>query len=246
MDNTELIKNILSVITALIPLLIVLISLTRNNFWQSSQIFDYPALRLYSMHREVATFKASDYIRYNLNIILILIIYYIFIFALIFIFSIPLAFLYINLLILIVIIAISILNTSIKILSKRQAKYYAFVPCSIRIVSLNYQYLFNRCHEALINLGYKVFELNEIEGKIEFLKSSPLLIGAVEVKVNIIKLESLTNMYEINLEFEENKTSLLERTKIANSFINKLISKPKNGDDKASSEAEVATSGEAS
>ena len=242
--NADLIKSILSLVAASIPLLVALVASIRNLIKQNSSIIDSPSLKIYQIKREPFNRhfwkKYSDIFSQYIFIVTLMIIYQIVIFQLIqpsYLQShaILLMFYYI----LAYIMGFFILIGVIKAFSPRISNYYYF-KSAILVIEADYHYLFNKSHEVLRSMNFKVLDVDENAGTVLALIVPFYLIRARQIKICIEKHEGMQSRYNVRLEFLT-KVNAFESSKVTNQFINQLISKPKNQDQKADSKIDTST-----
>jgi hypothetical protein len=101
------------------------------------------------------------------------------------------------------------------------------------IIEADFQYLFDKCINALKSMNLKIseVELGGSEGKVKALRISQIKIFApiITTTVTVQKIENSESSFTVQLSFfREFKTPYInafERSKITNSFIDRLISK---------------------
>ncbi len=102
------------------------------------------------------------------------------------------------------------------------------------IIEADFQYLFDKCVDALKSMNLKIseVELGDSEGKVKALRISQIKIFSpiITTTVTVQKIENSESSFTVQLtffrEFKTPYTNALESSKIINSFIDRLISKP--------------------
>jgi len=241
--NADLIKSILSVAAASIPLIIVIITLWKSRTHKTSELNDSPSLKMLKIKRYPVAEKYWKQYRFwkiapssAFSIITIVaysalivsnvgqsIIFYIII-------AISFSFL--------VIIFSSFISKSLAYhyfyatKNSHHGRFFLFKNVDIEIEA-DYYYLFNKCHEALKSLNFQVVEIDTNAGYLEAsISNVSRTKDAGLIKVKITHQNNSRNIYMINLDvqFFESMPAvdkLSKYSKLANRFTNQLISKPK-------------------
>lgn len=237
MDN-ELFKNIFSAIPSLITLVITLIAILRRQFDRTDLVLDSPSLKIFTIIREPLNqenwkkLKESDTEKYTIIFSVISIVYILFA-----IYS------YFNRIYILTIADLILIFITFLIsryllrfyfpafIFKRpdiSARYFAFQKIVI-VIDANYHYLFNKCHQSLININCKVTKVSEGEYILEASLINFLSLGNSRmIRVTFEKLANYEDVYMLNFKFEfEEEIGIAERSRITNRFIDQLISKSK-------------------
>ncbi len=114
-------------------------------------------------------------------------------------------------------------------------RYSLFKDAEI-IVTSDYEYLFQKCHEALKRMNFSIAELDKNKAFIEIYHQGLLWRSAGHTTIHITSIENTPNTYVIKVKFTtlpKNKENFSRNSLITNRFINELITRPKDGDDKS-------------
>jgi len=255
--DADLIKSILSVIAAFIPLIIATIALIRGRAVSTTIPNDSPSLKILKIKREPVEQKAWKQFKFGQSVIN-------------FLWAIPGYILYVSLFfyiisgqiknVIIVVIINCIFGTAYVLVSHLisrmlshdyissitdayNGRYFLFKGISVEIEA-DYYYLFNKCHEALKSLSYPVVEIDADSGVLEasfaqyhFHYSNDA--GLIKVKIN--QKNEKRNTYIVSIDIEMYGTrhvidTLASFSNLANRFVNQLISRPKNTAQEVSSQ----------
>ena len=108
-------------------------------------------------------------------------------------------------------------------------KSYALYKDVDILIDAEHHYLFNKCHESLKGLKFKILEVDEQSGNLVAFYVT--FLGFVKpITVNVLKIENSETLHKIILQLEGD--DFAERSRVINRFINRLISKPINADHK--------------
>lgn len=236
--NLDLIKSILTVIGASIPLIISIVSLFRSQMEKVKGTLD-SSLKIVSIKRyplekipwnlrinwKNLLFKLIPSLIYlalyqfvvipytsTVNPTLIHVIYF---FSIVFLFGI-----YLN-------------PLSIFLFQNTYYIRYLYFKYADIFIDSDYHYLFNKCYKVCTDLRFDIVEVSETLGYIEANRRRNLAVqtGDLRIKVKVKKLERSVSSYEINLDFLTN-ISISKRSGFTNSFINQLLNNPKDAQDK--------------
>src|SRR6266567_8242377 len=114
-------------------------------------------------------------------------------------------------------------------------RYSLFKDAEI-IVTSDYEYLFKKCHEVLKRMNFSIAELDKNKAFIEIYHQGLLWRTAGHTTIHITSVENTPNTYVIKVKFTtlpKNKENFSRNSLITNRFINELITRPKDGDDKS-------------
>ena len=114
-------------------------------------------------------------------------------------------------------------------------RYSLFKDAEI-IVTSDYEYLFKKCHEALKRMNFSIAELDKNKAFIEIYHQGLLWRSAGHTTIHITSIENTPNTYVIKVQFTtfpKHKENFSRNSLITNRFINELITRPKDGDDKS-------------
>ena len=114
-------------------------------------------------------------------------------------------------------------------------RYSLFKDAEI-IVTSDYEYLFKKCHEALKRMNFSIAELDKNKAFIEIYHQGLLWRSAGHTTIHITSVENTPNTYVIKVQFTtfpKHKENFSRNSLITNRFINELITRPKDGDDKS-------------
>ncbi len=114
-------------------------------------------------------------------------------------------------------------------------RYSLFKDAEI-IVTSEYEYLFKKCHEVLKRMNFSIAELDKNKSFIEIYHQGLLWRSAGHTTIHITSVENTPNTYVIKVKFTtlpKNKENFSRNSLITNRFINELITRPKDGDDKS-------------
>ena len=114
-------------------------------------------------------------------------------------------------------------------------RYSLFKDAEI-IVTSDYEYLFKKCHEALKRMNFSIAELDKNKAFVEIYHQGLLWRSAGHTTIQITSVENTPNTYVIKVKFTtlpKNKENFSRNSLITNRFINELITRPKDGDDKS-------------
>ena len=247
--NADLIKNLIELVTALLPPVIFAVSFFGNRLEIATEPINSPSLKVLSILR--VGFDDEDWRKIKrdsaIKFAFYTIIYLLIVSSLVILFiktrNSILEIVTITLYLLLCIYFLNYGVTSILLLKlhdpKTTARYFVFKTANL-VVEADYHYLFNKCHETLRNMHFQVIEVNEGE---RFLEACLMRTWHRRLKPIKIRLEPMIenseNLYNVSLEFLVS-VGLLERSKVTNSFIDKLISEPKKTKDKAQSQTGTA------
>lgn len=130
-------------------------------------------------------------------------------------------------------------NLFVRLLNASSKHYYFFEDASL-VVEVDYAYLFKKCLETLINMEYKVAEVNEDDKcleafQIRFLQP-PFGFSINKVTVTIAQEpssnQSVTGKYTVFVKCYRFNSNKILSSYIINQFINGFLGKPKGGDEK--------------
>ena len=243
--DAGLITGILSVVAAAIPLLIYLFALFRGRNEQTTEPLDSRSLKVLTLVRH-PTDKANwrraikKFLIRNAIYILLLPLFYYIIYKVIATAVPEQSDIYIP-----IITTIGALFFLTIIYSLANSVFYKFenLPVNARynwfekaeiIIQAEYDYLFNKCHETLRNMHFKVIEVDERGGTIQatYLPKFLFIIPIVSwhngwlITVQLKEVENSENSYSVELEIKS-KSSGFFKSKTINRFMNLLISRPK-------------------
>lgn len=205
--NSELLKSIIGLVAAIIPLIILIITLFRAQIDKTTEPIDSPSLKVVSIKRQSVREnvwiqqkrKSNFWLWYS--------------YALLFLYLLfsprndPLnpnriitaPIIYIALLCLITAIFLNTFTYRGKLQGPDNVRYFLFKKIDIKIVA-NFHYLFNKCHESLKSLGFKILELDEDEDE-GILEACyiPFFGSAKLVNVYIERVDNAESTYMINV-----------------------------------------------
>jgi len=250
--DADLIKSMLSVVAATIPLIITIIALLTNRIERPGVTIDNPSLKIFSIIRSPLEKEVLEEIRiyyrkkFNLIFIILILIYFSVGFFTAFISSsifIKFSILVVDFLLF---TTLFIIITSSKFYSFGKKSFFRTEICKffffekvIIILEADFHYLFNKSHETLRSMKFEILNVDEGNGSLDAFRifiRSPLITRHSTRRVQLIQLRidnvgNSGNDYKIILEFL-NPIGIPERSSITNQFINRLISKSKNIDKK--------------
>jgi hypothetical protein len=234
--NTDLIKSIIGLVVAAIPLIIAIVTLHYNRTESvSDSVIDSPSLKVLYIKRTqvdhvLTKNRKIKVVTFPILIFAVVILYISFIFY--FQFSNQIVFIigfyFISLLSLISIIIV-LTYFIFRYRNDLYKSYALYKDIEIRI-DAEHQYLFNKSYESLRSLKFKIVEVDEQCGRLlAFYVRALGIIKQFTIKVE--KEENSETLHTVKLKLEGK--NFAESSRVINRFINSLISKPKNTDHKS-------------
>lgn len=261
--DSDLIKSILSVVGALIPLLIAIIAFYANLAEKTTGLIDNPSLKISKIKRYPINERLWKQIsrRYRIfyyTLIISIVFYYGFFFL---IFSFILGntniLVVLSIFLAVFLLSSNLMKNSFKMVfaNEHSARYFIFKDILI-IIEADYHYLFNKCHETLKNMKFKVIEVDETLGTLEACQITSWkafsilkdIIGSTsQIEIKIEQVEKSKSLYQVKInctriiDHEKKFQDFTFCSKLTNRFINLLISRPKGTDQKAESKIDIST-----
>jgi len=235
--DIDLIKNVIGLVIAIIPLIVVIVTLFNNQIDRTTPSLDITALRVLSIVRHPLKEKDLKALRFRFRLLYFFGIL-LYSFALFLISTTPPTYYisilenrvsqYMIFLTLIYLIYIWFSWSIFRYKSAYEARYFLFTHAEI-VVESDFNYLFNKCHEVLRSMKFNIVEVNEHEGVLEAQRNES---KGETIKVHIEKVENSNSSYYVKLIFvvkdrEKDPTRYAPHSYFTNRFINKLISLPK-------------------
>ena len=247
--DTDLIKGIISLIVAFVPLIIFIFAFIINRTQVTTEANDSTSVRILKLKRNpyneikwknkrrIFDIKCSFLGVVHLVIAVFIYVFFIsktnYIIQLLFILAILLnAFFF-----------FSFFFHSLfhKYHTAKDGRFYLFDSVDL-FLAAEYIYLFNKCQNVLKILKFHLVEIDEDEGKIEASKTY-FVRGTVTMKIVLEKVEDYKASYKINMSCLYFSRLMVDKEvlkcKIINTVINGIISKPTSDGEKVPSNREA-------
>jgi len=211
--NFDFIKSFISLIVAFIPLAILLATILANRTERTDQPLDSSLLQVCSIVRtpiDAEQWKSIVKRNHlsNSKIIFLGFIIYVLMIAI----GILVGYETLNVWIVIIIITLALLfvfflplileaSYKYRLNNSDDAKYFLFKDVLI-LVEADYHCLFNKCHEALRSMNFRVSEIKETAGYLEAIQGSILRRRPVKLKIHITKEENTEKANTVTLSYE--------------------------------------------
>jgi hypothetical protein len=260
--NAELIKNILTIVSASIPLLLAIVTLVGNRPERTNEPLDTSLLRIINITR--LPLDQEDWIRRRkksrlknimISIIMLFIAISVIIAGILSFTILPSNRVFLIIYVVVGLIVYLFVSYRFNFLHKNPAEIrYNLFKDALILIEADYHYLFSKCHEALRSMNLKVVEINERIGNLEAFQQGGLFATGRTLQVQV-KQSKLPNTYLIWVQFGLEDISISPKeirsiipeanqarsSKVINRFINQLISKPKSADQKTDDKKDVPT-----
>lgn len=214
--DTDLIKSIITLIIALIPLIILITTYFLNRTERTNQPLDSSSLKVFNIVRYPIDAKQWEILA-NRNriskfkIITLGLMVYVSLIAVAFFFGIETVNLVMEITVLVIatlfigLLPIVLDRTYVsRFKTADNANYFVFKDTLILIES-NYHYLFNKCHETLRSMNLKIVKVDESAGTLEALQGRRLIRDFAKLRVQINKVEGSESVYVIGLNVDITK-----------------------------------------